>query len=330
MLRRTFWAAVWCGAAVLHAQETPASPQPAPIGTTHFITVADGVKLEVVDWGGTGRPLILLAGLGGHARDFGRFSAKLVPNYHVISLTRRGFAPSSVPASGYSADRLGDDVVGIIDALHLARPVLVGHSLAGEELSSVATRHPDKIAGLVYLDAGYAYALYDQVHGDLNLDALEAEKALALLQPGQASGNIKPLIDQLLLTLPKLELNLQSRETEMLTTRPVAATSAARPAIPEAVQAIFAGEEKFTQINVPTLALFAVPHDLGEAFKDNPALRARIEAADQARTETQVEAFERQVPAARVVRLPHANHLIFQSNEAEVLREMNAFIGGLP
>ena len=60
--------------------------------------------------------------------------------------------------------------MAVIDALQLVRPVLAGHSLAGEELSSVATRHPDKIAGLVYLDAGYSYALYDQVHGDLNLD----------------------------------------------------------------------------------------------------------------------------------------------------------------
>jgi non-heme chloroperoxidase len=35
------------------------------------------------------------------------------------------------------------------------------------------------------------------------------------------------------------------------------------------------------------------------------------------------------VPSARVVRLPNANHFVFLSNEADVLREMNAFIGGL-
>ena len=36
--------------------------------------------------------------------------------------------------------------------------VLVGHSIAGEELSSVATRYLVRIAGLVYLEAGYLYA----------------------------------------------------------------------------------------------------------------------------------------------------------------------------
>ena len=34
-----------------------------------MVTVEKDVKLEVLDWGGTGRPLILLQGLGGVAHD---------------------------------------------------------------------------------------------------------------------------------------------------------------------------------------------------------------------------------------------------------------------
>ena len=41
-------------------------------------------------------------------------------------------------------------------------------------------------------------------------------------------------------------------------------------------------------------------------------------------------AFERQVPSAHVVRIPHGTHYVFRSNEADVLREMNAFITVLP
>jgi pimeloyl-ACP methyl ester carboxylesterase len=44
--------------------------------------------------------------------------------------------PSSIAASGYGGDRLGDDVLAVLDALTLPRPVLVGHSHGGEELSS--------------------------------------------------------------------------------------------------------------------------------------------------------------------------------------------------
>lgn len=46
-------------------------------------------------------------------------------------------------------------------------------------------------------------------------------------------------------------------------------------------------------------------------------------------TGRQSEAFEKGVPTARVVRLPNADHYIFRSNEADVMREMNAFLAGL-
>jgi pimeloyl-ACP methyl ester carboxylesterase len=67
-------------------------------------------------------------------------------------------ATMQLHGKNYSADQLGDDVLAVIEALKLNRPVLIGHSIAGEELSSVGTRYPDKVAGLVYLDAGYSYA----------------------------------------------------------------------------------------------------------------------------------------------------------------------------
>ena len=76
----------------------------------------------------------------------------------MFGVTRRGFGASSVPASGYGADRLGDDVLAVMDALKLTRPILVGHSLGGAELSSIGSRHPERVSGLIYLDAGYGYA----------------------------------------------------------------------------------------------------------------------------------------------------------------------------
>lgn len=70
------------------------------------------------------------------------------------------FGASSTPASGYGADRLGDDVLAVIEKLAISKPVLAGHSLGGEELSSIGSRYPEKVAGLIYLDAGYSYAFY--------------------------------------------------------------------------------------------------------------------------------------------------------------------------
>jgi pimeloyl-ACP methyl ester carboxylesterase len=102
--------------------------------------VDNNVKLEVLDWGGSGRALVLLTGLGNNAHVYDKFAPELTASYHVYGITRRGFGSSSSPATGYSADRLGDDVLAVINSLNLNRPVLVGHSIAGEELSSALCR----------------------------------------------------------------------------------------------------------------------------------------------------------------------------------------------
>lgn len=296
-----------------------------------FITVDKNVKLQVIDWGGSGRPVVLLAGLGGSAHVFDKFAPKLTANYHVYGITRRGFGASSAPAPAtgdYSADRLGDDVLAVVDSLKLNRPVLVGHSIAGEELSSVGSRYPDKVAGLIYLDAGYSYAYYDRSRGDLVLDSLELRKKLTQLLPGAAPQDQKQLVQELLQTsLPQFEKDLREQQKALQSI----------PALPQSgglssftFQAVFAGEQKYTDIRVPILAIFAVPHDLGSLFKDDPTARGAAEAIDAAFAGAQAKAFEIGLPSARVVRLPNADHWVFQSNEADVLREMNAFLGSLP
>jgi non-heme chloroperoxidase len=123
-------------------------PNPSPDVSPHqvkFITVEPDVQLEVLDWSGTGRPVVFLAGLGGTAHDFDDFAPKLVPTYHLFAITRRGYGASSAPApanENYSADHLADDVLAVMTALDIERPVLVGHSIAGQELSSIGSRFP--------------------------------------------------------------------------------------------------------------------------------------------------------------------------------------------
>ena len=65
-----------------------------------FITVAPGVRLEVLDWGGSGPPVILLAGIGNTGHSFDEFAPGLSDAFHVYAVTRRGFgaiAPSFEP-----------------------------------------------------------------------------------------------------------------------------------------------------------------------------------------------------------------------------------------
>jgi non-heme chloroperoxidase len=306
-----------------------AAPTPYQV---QFIEVEAGVKLEVVDWGGRGRPVVLLAGLGASAHAYDKFAARLTTSYHVYGITRRGFGASGVPPLGYSADRLGDDVLAVLAALNLDRPVLVGSSIAGQELSSVGSRYPEKVAGLVYLDAAYSYAYYDGSLGDLNIELIEVRRKLEELQ-AKFLRDTRPLIQELLeADLPRLERVLRERKKDLQATpaKLLAVYAEAEVHLPPAIPAIHAGRQRYTKIPVPILAIYALPPNFEDLPSGDPAERAAFEARTAVTTEAQAKAFEDGVPSARVVRLPHARHEVFSSNEEDVLREMNAFIGGLP
>src|SRR4051812_33375051 len=75
-----------------------------------FVSVEKDVALEVLDWGGTGVPVVLLAGRGQTAHSFEAFAPSLASFYRVYGITRRGYGASSKPATGYLSDHLADDV----------------------------------------------------------------------------------------------------------------------------------------------------------------------------------------------------------------------------
>lgn len=352
------------------AQENAQWHDPSP-HTIHFVTVDENVKLEVLDWGGSGRPLVLLVGEGGTAHVFDDFAPKLASEYHVYAITRRGYGASSHPNTGYTADRLGDDVLAVLDALKIERPVVVGHSIAGEELSSIGSRRPERVAGLVYLDAAYSYAFYDTSRGDLDIDLDVVRDQIDRLQSG--AGNQKQLIQQLLqTTIPRFEKDLTQRQEDEIkrprVSNPPPATAADLESFdtyrayqkrvlgyarteanlraqfeltpeghlgklrvsPTVHSALLAGQQKYTDVRVPLLAIFASPADLGPYADHDPGERAAFEAYDTALTEAQAKSVRAAAPSAHIVFLPHANHAIFLSNEAEVLREMREFITHLP
>ena len=239
-----------------------------------FVPVQADVKLEVVDFGGPstpeGKAIVLLAGLGATAHVFDDFAPKLTKEHRVFAITRRGFGASSMPASGYGSDQLGDDVLTVIDALKLPKPILIGHSLGGAELSSIGSRFPERISGLIYLDAGYGYAY-----------AAPGSQPMKPPPPGAA---------------------------------------------PPITEAILTGMQQYTKIPVPILAIYAVPRRMPESA----SLEDRERSAEMDNmTLAQAEAFEKGLPSARVVRMPNAGHEVYRTNEAEVLREVSAFIAGL-
>jgi non-heme chloroperoxidase len=293
-----------------------------------MVKVEKDVSLEVLDWGGSGRPLVLLTGLGDNAHIFDEFAPKLTGSYHVYGVTRRGRGVSSRPESNetnYTAGRLSEDVLTVINSLRLDRPVIAGHSMAGEELSYIGLHHPEKVAGLIYIEAGYPYALYDQLHGELELDAIELRKQLRPLINGYAFEAMKDY-SGVVANLQRVEKEMQrhQQDTKDLPPSPVS------PRMTPDLFAIMEGRERFITIHAPALVIFATdPKPIPRDDLQSRTAEARQELLMRGK-ELQIEAFKRQVPSARLVLIPHGTHYVFQSNEAEVLREMNAFIAMLP
>lgn len=271
--------------------------------------------------------------------------------------------------NNYSADRLGDDVLAVLDALKLDRPILVGHSIAGEELSSIGSRHPERVAGLVYLDAGYAYAYYNKSLGDFGIDLAELRATLDQFKVGMNLDDEKHHISELQEQLPRFESDLTNLRGNLDATGPkspnpspadLASIAAFQSwgkatfgyAVPEAEireqfeitpteglgkhrdeqaagLAIIGGEQKYTDIRVPILAVYAVGHSLGPYANKDPIARDAGLARDEANDEAIADGFQKGLPSARVIQIHHTYHYIFITNEADVLREMRAFLSTL-
>jgi pimeloyl-ACP methyl ester carboxylesterase len=150
--------AVGCGS----SQPAPRPPAPAVVDTAAHtvrrVEVATGVSLEVLDFGGTGTPIVLLAGLGNTAHVFDDFAPALTSGHRVVGITRRGFGSSSTTDTGYDVATRASDDLAVLDALGFDRAILVGHSLAGDELTELAATHGERVAALVYIDAAHDHA----------------------------------------------------------------------------------------------------------------------------------------------------------------------------
>jgi pimeloyl-ACP methyl ester carboxylesterase len=308
--------------AVLAGRDAPAQrTDPAIDSFPHavrLIAIGTNVRLEVVDWGGSGRPVVLLAGLGDDAHVLDGFVSQLASIYHCYAITRRGTGASSAPPptpANYGADRLGDDVLAVMDSLRLNRPVLIGHSIAGEELSSVGSRRPERVAGLIYMDAVWPYSYYDRSVGNMRLDALELKRELDELL-SSVTRSQREAAEELRTELPHFEKVLDGFRAQLASYPRSSPTTVQPPAPTTMADAIGLGWQKYTDLHVPILALVAMPTD--SAGPGN-ALRSQSAAS-----------LEAGVPSARVVRIPDANHYVFNSNRPQVLREIEAFIATVP
>lgn len=112
----------------------------------------NGINMYYTRTGGNKPPLILLHGLMTNGVCWTDLAHVLEKEYDVIMPDARGHGNSSVPDFGYRYEDHANDVAGLINALRLSQPILIGHSMGGMTAAVVASRKPNLLGGLVLAD----------------------------------------------------------------------------------------------------------------------------------------------------------------------------------
>lgn len=124
-----------------------------PDGWTTGTLRANGIDVHYYRAGNPdGRPIVLAHGYTDDGRCWEPLADDLAAEYDLLMYDARGHGRSDAPAEGYAiADRVAD-LVGVVEGLELADPILLGHSMGGSTVANAAATHPDLASALVLED----------------------------------------------------------------------------------------------------------------------------------------------------------------------------------
>jgi pimeloyl-ACP methyl ester carboxylesterase len=286
--------------------------------------IGPGIALEVVDWGGRGRPLVFLAGGGNTAHVFDAFAPQFTNSFHVVGITRRGFGASAGAPPPTSLDTLVADIAAALDSLRLGAVVLVGHSIAGEEMTRFAELYASRCASLVYLDAAYDRA---------GMDVLASKQPSAPAPSIRASDTVSFTSIR---ALYARVMGVEQPEADIrATVRFDTADRYQGPVTPNALKArLGSGKQvaRYDQARCRALALYAVPDSLVDVvpyYKELDAA-ARAQAESLLTFVQYVVADSRtriaQLPQYQTVDVHGSNHYLFLQRPREVAAAMRTFL----
>ncbi|NOK60527.1 MAG: alpha/beta fold hydrolase [Chloroflexi bacterium AL-W] len=101
-----------------------------------------GLQLHYHRTGGTKPPLVLAHGITDNGLCWSRVARILAQSYDVVMYDARGHGLSAAPETGYNIVDHANDLVGLVAALELEQPRLLGHSMGAATVAMVAANHP--------------------------------------------------------------------------------------------------------------------------------------------------------------------------------------------
>jgi pimeloyl-ACP methyl ester carboxylesterase len=136
---------------------------PVPAGWQTGVARSNGIDLQYVRSGGTGAPLVVAHGVFDDGRCWLPVARDLQEEYDVVLYDARGHGRSDAPVGGYDAETMATDLIGLVEALDLDAPILLGHSMGGDAVATAAARRPGLPRAVVLVEpAGLMYRNQDE------------------------------------------------------------------------------------------------------------------------------------------------------------------------
>jgi non-heme chloroperoxidase len=282
---------------------------------SRYLTGADGLSIHLLEWSREGVPLLLLHGFGNESHIWDDLAPVVAPYYRTIALDLRGHGDSDRdPERRYDYRSHVRDLEAITAELGIDRLVLIGHSLGGRISMLFAAEHPERLAGLVLVDAapdldprGASRISTDvERRAALTFGSLaECENALAHAYPGARPSVLRRMARH---GMRRREDGRYERKTDPLFH---AARGGLTAAAAEALEKRTAGElwEALGRIRCPALVV-------------------RGAASDVLGADTAERMVEEVLQDARLAVVPHAGHSVMTDNPEGFAGAVAAFALG--
>lgn len=121
-------------------------------GWTSGFVETNGLRLHYTRTGGGGPPVVLTHGVTDDGLCWAPIARALAPGYDLIMVDARGHGRSDAPERGYGPVEQAGDLAGLIAALGLSRPALLGHSMGAATAMALAGTRPDLPGALLLED----------------------------------------------------------------------------------------------------------------------------------------------------------------------------------
>jgi pimeloyl-ACP methyl ester carboxylesterase len=257
-----------------------------------------GVSIAVTEFPAPGQlPLVLLHGIGSRGASWWPVIDALAERFHLFVLDLRGHGASGSPERGYVVEDYAADLDAVLDALAIAEPRILGHSLGALVTLAWAGQHPARAGALVLEDPPLstprdANAMFD---GWQQLAAMTPEAAAAWYHqehPDWTEEDCRRRAETITSVAPGVWAEMRATAEAALVTDP---------------------EDRFrvlTEVRSPALLL-----------RGNPAHGGVVAPED-------AERFTRIMPRARQVYFADVGHSIHREATAPFLDEVIAFLEG--